>query len=109
MNRHPGKNVSYCLFKSCSHQRFSSILHSFPLRTVPYTSCAVISGHKLDTSFWGVNPRWRDVKEAVQHEPGIALISSFAVESELKAEALIAVKVQKVETLRHMQSIYLFC
>src|SRR3982074_1772197 len=29
MNYHLGKNVSYCLFKSCSHRRFSGILH-FP-------------------------------------------------------------------------------
>jgi hypothetical protein len=52
MNRHPGNNVSYCPLKSCSHQRFSGILHSFPSRTVLYTSRAVFFGHKLDTANW---------------------------------------------------------
>src|SRR6266498_3204475 len=51
-NRWSGKNVSLCLFKSCSHRRFSRVLHSFPSATARYTSRAGNSVHKLATRDW---------------------------------------------------------
>ena len=49
MNHHPGKDLSICLFKSCSHQTIPSIYHSFPFSTIRYLSCAGNSVHKLAT------------------------------------------------------------
>jgi hypothetical protein len=40
-------------FESCSHQGFSTILHSFPFATFSCTASAVYSGHKLATRIWG--------------------------------------------------------
>src|SRR5215211_5010408 len=51
MNHHPGKMLSTCLFESCSHQEFRPILHSLRFLTLASPSCAVHSGHKLDTTF----------------------------------------------------------
>src|ERR1051325_7514320 len=51
MNHQLGKNLSLCLFKSCSHQEFSTIFHSFCFFTVRYNPRAVYSGHKLATKF----------------------------------------------------------
>ncbi len=50
-NHHPGKSLSLCLFKSCSHQEFRPILQSLRFVTVASPCCAVHSGHKLDTTF----------------------------------------------------------
>jgi hypothetical protein len=50
MNHSLGKNVSYCLFKKLQPPKIFEHLHSLPLRTLLYTSCAVNSGHKLDTA-----------------------------------------------------------
>ena len=50
MNHHFGKNLSLCLFESCSHQEFSRILHFSPSSTMTYWSNAVNSGHKLATT-----------------------------------------------------------
>jgi hypothetical protein len=39
-NRWPGKNVSYCLFKSCSHHRFTKVFTFRPIRYCPvYLVC----------------------------------------------------------------------
>ena len=46
------------------------------------------------------------VKKAVQHGLGIAIISSFAVESELKAKTLVAVKLQGPEIRRELKIVY---
>src|SRR4029450_80488 len=53
MNHHPGKNVSFCFFESCSHQGFPTILHPFPFATFSCTGSAVYSGHKLARRIWG--------------------------------------------------------
>ena len=45
-NDRPGKNVSICLFESCSHQRILSV-HSFPFFTIRYRLRAEDSVHKL--------------------------------------------------------------
>src|SRR6266545_286194 len=43
-NRWSGKNVSLCLFKSCSHRRFSRVLHlSHPLRPVTRRVLGILS------------------------------------------------------------------
>jgi len=52
-NDRRGKNVSICLFKSCSHQGIPSVLHPFDFLTIRYRLCAANSVHKLATSFWG--------------------------------------------------------
>ena len=57
MNHHPGKTLSICLFKSCSHQEFRPILHSLRFLTVACPCCAVYSGHKLDTTLWFRTPQ----------------------------------------------------
>src|SRR5688572_1795807 len=49
-NDRRGKNVSICLFESCSHQRISSVLHPFPFLTSRYRLCAENSVHKLATN-----------------------------------------------------------
>ena len=46
------------------------------------------------------------VKKAVQNGLGIAFISSFAVESELKAKTLVAVKLQGLEIRRELKIVY---
>ena len=46
------------------------------------------------------------VKKAVQNGLGIAFISSFAVESELKAKTLIAVKPQDLQIRRELKIVY---
>jgi DNA-binding transcriptional LysR family regulator len=46
------------------------------------------------------------VKKAVQHGLGIAFISSFAVESELKAKTLVAVTLQGPEIRRELKIVY---
>lgn len=46
------------------------------------------------------------VKKAVQHGLGIAFISSFAVESELEAKTLVAVKLQGPKIRRELKIVY---
>ena len=46
------------------------------------------------------------VKKAVQNGLGIAFISAFAVESELKAKTLLAVKVQNLQIRRELKIVY---
>ena len=46
------------------------------------------------------------VKKAVQNGLGIAFISAFAVESELKAKTLVAVKVQDLQIRRELKIVY---
>ena len=46
------------------------------------------------------------LKKAVQSGLGIAFISKFAVETELKANALAAVKIQKLEISRELKIVY---
>jgi DNA-binding transcriptional LysR family regulator len=46
------------------------------------------------------------VKKAVQNGLGIAFISSFAVESELKAKTLVAVKLKGLEIRRELKIVY---
>jgi hypothetical protein len=53
-NDRRGKNVSYCLFESCSHQEISSVLHSFPFHSIRYRLCAENSVHKLATEILDV-------------------------------------------------------
>ena len=46
------------------------------------------------------------VKKAVQNGLGIAFISVFAVESELKAKTLLVVKVQNLQIRRELKIVY---
>jgi DNA-binding transcriptional LysR family regulator len=46
------------------------------------------------------------VKKAVQNGLGIAFISSFAVETELKAKTLVAVKIRNLEIRRELKIVY---
>ncbi len=46
-----GKNLSFCLFKSCSHQEFLSILQSLTFLIIAYQPRAVNSVHNLATRF----------------------------------------------------------
>ena len=55
-NDRRGKNVSICLFESCSHQGILSVLHPFPFFPIRYRLSAENSVHKLATKHW-VNPR----------------------------------------------------
>src|ERR1044072_8138738 len=48
-NDRRGKNVSLCLFESCSHQGISSVLHPFLFFTIRYRLSADNSVHKLAT------------------------------------------------------------
>ena len=51
VNHHSSKNLTICLFESCSHREYWPILHSSRFVTVASPYCAVHSGHKLDTTF----------------------------------------------------------
>jgi hypothetical protein len=64
-NDRRGKNVSICLFESCSHQGILRFLHSFPFFTIRYRVCAENSVHKLATKNWG-EPRF-----GVAHQQGV--------------------------------------
>ena len=46
------------------------------------------------------------VKKAVQNGLGIAFISAFAVETELQAKTLIAVKIRNLEIRRELKIVY---
>ena len=46
------------------------------------------------------------VKKAVQNGLGIAFISSFAVETELRAKTLVAVKIRNLEIRRELKIVY---
>lgn len=46
------------------------------------------------------------VKKAVQNGLGIAFVSAFAVEAELKAKTLVAVKVRDFEIRRELKIVY---
>jgi DNA-binding transcriptional LysR family regulator len=46
------------------------------------------------------------VKKAVQNGLGVAFISAFAVESELKAKTLLTVKVQNLQIRRELKIVY---
>ena len=51
-NYERGKNVSICLFESCSHQEISRFLHPLPFFTIRYRLSAENSVHKLATINW---------------------------------------------------------
>jgi hypothetical protein len=84
-----GKNVSYCLFESCSHRRNIRV---FPFLPIPYHRIAVASGffvHVLATWNWGqVNqfemPIWHlklFQNESANHcerHPEVSLTSEWA-------------------------------
>ena len=59
---------------------------------------------QLETVMEMENPE--SLKKAVQSGLGIAFISRFAVEPELKAKALAAVKIQKLEINRELKIVY---
>ena len=59
---------------------------------------------QLETVMEMENPE--SLKKAVQCGLGIAFISKFAVETELKAKALAAVKIQKLEISRELKIVY---
>ena len=46
------------------------------------------------------------VKKAVQNGLGIAFISAFAVETELQAHTLVAIKIKKLEIRRVLKIVY---
>jgi DNA-binding transcriptional LysR family regulator len=46
------------------------------------------------------------VKKAVQSGLGIAFISKFAVETELKAKSLVAVRVRGLDNCRELKIVY---
>src|SRR5207302_8809594 len=52
-NQRLGKNVSFCLFESCSHQGFIGFLHFFTSAPIRWQSNAVNSVHNLATGLWG--------------------------------------------------------
>ena len=59
---------------------------------------------QLETVMEMENPE--SLKKAVQSGLGIAFISRFAVETELKAKALAAVKIQKLDINRELKIVY---
>jgi DNA-binding transcriptional LysR family regulator len=71
---------------------------------------AVVAGHlrKLRVDAEAVmeieNPE--SVKKAVQNGLGIAFISAFAAETDLKAKTLVAVKIRNVEIRRELKIVY---
>jgi DNA-binding transcriptional LysR family regulator len=71
---------------------------------------AVVAGHLRKSRIEAravmemANPE--SVKKAVQNGLGIAFISAFAVESELKAKTLVAVKLRGLEILRELKIVY---
>ena len=58
-NDRRGKNVSICLFESCSHQGISTVLHPFLFFTIRYRLRAENSVHKLATTIWDEPPQLR--------------------------------------------------
>ena len=71
---------------------------------------AVVATHlrksriELEAVIEMANPE--SVKKAVQNGLGIAFISSFAVETELKAKTLVAVKIRNLEIRRELKIVY---
>jgi DNA-binding transcriptional LysR family regulator len=82
----------------------------FILREEGSATRAVVANHlrKCGIDPEGVmemaNPE--SVKKAVQNGLGIAFISAFAVETELQAKTLLAVKIQNLEIRRQLQIVY---
>jgi len=62
------------------------------------------AGIELDAVMEIANPE--SVKKAVQSGLGIAFISAFAAESELKAKALVAVRVRRLNIKRELKIVY---
>ncbi|MFN2494179.1 MAG: selenium metabolism-associated LysR family transcriptional regulator [Pyrinomonadaceae bacterium] len=71
---------------------------------------AVVAAHlrksRVETSSVMEIENPESVKKAVQHGLGVAFISAFAAETELKAKTLVAVKIQKLEVLRELKIVY---
>lgn len=83
---------------------------SFLLRETGSATRAAIAGHldkngvQLSASAEMENPE--SIKRAVQSGLGIAFISSFAVETELKNRSLIAVRVSGLDIKRELKIVY---
>jgi DNA-binding transcriptional LysR family regulator len=82
----------------------------FILRETGSATRAVIVAHleesdlKVETVMEMENPE--SVKKAVQSGLGIAFISQFAVETELKAKSLVAVRVRGLDIRRELKIVY---
>jgi DNA-binding transcriptional LysR family regulator len=82
----------------------------FILRETGSATRAAIVAHleesdlKVETVMEMENPE--SVKKAVQSGLGIAFISKFAVETELKAKSLVAVRVQGLDIRRELKIVY---
>jgi len=57
-NRRPDKNLSFCLFKSCSHQENQGFCSSFPFVASASRCGAENSVHKLATNFSRLRLQW---------------------------------------------------
>jgi DNA-binding transcriptional LysR family regulator len=82
----------------------------FILREQGSATRAVVANHlrksriEVEAVMEMANPE--SVKKAVQNGLGIAFISSFAVETELKAKTLVAVKIRNLEIRRELKIVY---
>jgi len=82
----------------------------FVLREQGSASRAVVASHlrkcriELEAVMEMANPE--SVKKAVQNGLGLAFISAFAVETELQAKTLLAVKVQDLQIRRELKIVY---
>jgi len=82
----------------------------FILREVGSATRAAIStllqkaNLKVDTVMEMENPE--SVKKAVQSGLGIAFISRFAVEPELKAKSLVAIRIKGLDVKRELKIVY---
>ena len=71
---------------------------------------AVVTGHlrnyRVETQAVMEMANPESIKKAVQNGLGIAFISAFAVEAELKAKTLVALKVRDFEISRELKIVY---
>lgn len=82
----------------------------FILREQGSATRAVVATHlrklRVDTEAIMEIENPESVKKAVQNGLGIAFISAFAAETDLKAKTLVAVKIQNVEIRRELKVVY---
>jgi DNA-binding transcriptional LysR family regulator len=82
----------------------------FIFREQGSASRAVVAAHlrkaRIDAESVMEMANPESVKKAVQNGLGIAFISAFAVESELKAKTLLTVKVQNLQIRRELKIVY---
>lgn len=94
--------------RTISHQELSN--EKFIVREQGSATRAVVASHlrklriELETVMEIENPE--SLKKAVQSGLGIAFISAFAVETELKAETLVALDIRNLRMRRELKIVY---